>query len=134
MRPVRFLYLCIKVSVKLLTQSTIFLDPELPIKKRGALSKIIKNHIFSFFTMRPVIFLYLYIKLCILPTHKVLNFSFFEMYIAKKEVHFQKLYKTTYFHFYSAPSQISLYLHQSLFFTYLHSLQCFFFLRYQIKK
>jgi len=41
--------------------------PNVSIKDIGALSKIKLNHIFVFFTVRPVRFLYIYIKVCVLP-------------------------------------------------------------------
>jgi len=128
-RPVRFLYLCIKVFVYLLTQFTIFFDKKVGTnqKKRCTIKNNRKSYFFSFlqcalsyffifrlnvvfylftqfkmffsfkgtyqrkrctfknnlkshifiFTVRPVRFLYLYIKVCFLPTNTVYSVFYF---------------------------------------------------------
>jgi hypothetical protein len=47
---------------------------KVPTKEKRALSKMILNPICSRFTVRPVSFLYIYIKFSVLPTNTVYNF------------------------------------------------------------
>ncbi len=79
---------------------------------------------FSFYSVRPVKFFHPYIKVYVLPTNTVYKVFF----NSKGTYHrnrctFKKNLKSHIFIFYSAPCQISLSLHQSLCFTYSHSLK-----------
>jgi len=94
------IYLCLHQSLcfAYLHSLLFFFLSKVPTKEKRALSKIILNPICSRFSVRPVRFLYLYIKFCVLPTITVYNF-FFQEYLSKKNVHFQKIAKIPYFHF-----------------------------------
>jgi len=90
-RPVRFLYFYMKDCVlPTYTVYNVLFISKVRFNEIGALSKKILNPIFSFFTVRPVRFLYLYIEVCLLPNDTVYNVFFFQSYLPTKKVHFQK--------------------------------------------
>jgi len=162
------------------TVYNVFFFQRFITNKQCTFKNNIKPHIFIF-RVRPVKFLYLGIKICVLPTHTVYYFSFsskdtyqrirctfknnkklykitcfpfiqcalssffiltskFMFYLLTQFTKFflipkvplteigvlsKKNLKSHIFNFYSAPCQISLSLHQSFCFTYSHSLKFF---------
>ena len=115
-----------KFVCNLLTQFTMFSIFKGTDPRNRCTFKKIYNPIFSFFTVRPVRLIYLYTKIWFLPTHKVkIFFSFCIGTNQRKSCNLKNNIKAHVFIFYSAPCQIVLYLHQSLCYTYSHSLKCF---------
>ena len=100
MRPVIFRYLCIKIcALPANTVYNFFVLKGTYQRNRCTFQNSIKSNIFIFDSAPCQISLYLH-HIFFLHNHKVNNFFFFfQRYLPKKKVHFQKLYKITNLHF-----------------------------------
>ena len=125
MRHVRFLF---RIKICVLPTHTVynfFFLPAVHIKEKCVLSKKFKIPYIHFLQCALSDFFIFASKFEIHPRTQFSIFSSFKGTYQRNRCTSKIMLKSHIFIFYSAPCQISLYLHQTLCFTYSHSLQLF---------
>jgi len=112
------------------TVYNVFLFPKVPSKEIGALSK----KTFCFFAVCPVRFLYLCIKICVLPTYTVLMFSCFKGTYQRNRCTFKNNIKSHIFILQCALSDFFIFASKFVLFLLTQFEICFSFQRYLSKK